>query len=497
MPMFESIKSGCKLSKEQYTSEVPALRSGLLQAHFALKTTRIPVVIIVSGADAAGKGQFVQRLNEWLDPRGVDTYAFWERSDEERDRPPRWRFWRALPARGRVGIFFGSWYTEPIVQRVYGELKKRDFEAVLRGIAFLENMLALDGAVIIKLWFHLSKKAQREHLDRLEKNPETRFRVQPSDWKHFKLYDEFIKASELVVRQTHAPHAPWHLIDAADRRYRELTAGRIVLKSIEQALSAGEGIELRMAKGGKAKSYVAGRPGDILRKVNLQRTLSAEREKDQLAALQNELGGLARKANARKIANVVVFEGWDAAGKGGAIRRVTQAIDPRLYRVVSIAAPTAEEKAHHYLWRFWRHLPRAGMTTFYDRSWYGRVLVERVEGFAREDEWRRAYEEINDFEAQLTASRVVVTKFWIHISKDEQLRRFKEREKVTFKQYKITDEDWRNREKWEAYERAVNDMVARTSTKSAPWSIIAGNDKRFARVEVLKILCRNLAKALE
>jgi len=387
MPMFESIKSGCKLSKEQYTSEVPALRSGLLQAHFALKTTRIPVVIIVSGADAAGKGQFVQRLNEWLDPRGVDTYAFWERSDEERDRPPRWRFWRALPARGRVGIFFGSWYTEPIVQRVYGELKKRDFEAVLRGIAFLENMLALDGAVIIKLWFHLSKKAQREHLDRLEKNPETRFRVQPSDWKHFKLYDEFIKASELVVRQTHAPHAPWHLIDAADRRYRELTAGRIVLKSIEQALSAGEGIELRMAKGGKAKSYVAGRPGDILRKVNLQRTLSAEREKDQLAALQNELGGLARKANARKIANVVVFEGWDAAGKGGTIQRFTEYLNPRAMQVVALPKPTAEERGQWYFQRYSRQLPNAGEIAFFDRSWYNRAVVEPVNGFCTKAEY--------------------------------------------------------------------------------------------------------------
>lgn len=494
--MFETIKSGSKLSKEDYASEVPALRSGLLQAHFALRTTQIPVVIIVSGADAAGKGQFVQRLNEWLDPRGVDTYAFWEKSDEEKDRPPRWRFWRALPARGRIGIFFGSWYTEPMVQRVYGELKKHEFDEALKSVVFFENMLALDGAVIIKLWFHLSKKAQREHLERLEKNPETRFRVQPSDWKHFKLYDEFIKASERVVRQTHVPHAPWHLIDATDRRYREVTAGRIVLQSIEQALSARPGIQLRLAKDTKAKSSAPGRPGDILKRVNLQRTLSAEHAKVQLAALQNELGGLARRANAEKIASVVVFEGWDAAGKGSAIRRVTQAIDPRLYRVISIAAPTAEEKAHHYLWRFWRHLPRVGMTTFYDRSWYGRVLVERVEGFAREDEWRRAYGEINDFEAQLAASRVVVTKFWIHISKEEQLRRFKERETVTFKQYKITEEDWRNREKWEAYETAVNDMVARTSTKSAPWSIIAGNDKKFARVEVLKTLCRNLAKAL-
>ena len=192
----------------------------------------------------------------------------------------------------------------------------------------------------------------------------------------------------------------------------------------------------------------------------------------------------------------MVFEGWDAAGKGSAIRRVTQAMDPRLYRIVGIAAPSDEERAQHYLWRFWRQLPRAGFTTIFDRSWYGRVLVERVEGFAREDEWRRAYLEINDFEQQLGEHGIAVMKFWVHIDKDEQLRRFKEREATEFKQYKITDEDWRNREKWEAYEEAVNDMVIHTSRRDAPWTIVAGNDKRFARIQILETVCKRLEKAL-
>ena len=171
-------------------------------------------------------------------------------------------------------------------------------------------------------------------------------------------------------------------------------------------------------------------------------------------------------------------------------------MDARLYRVVPIAAPTDEERAHQYLWRFWRHIPRAGRVTIFDRSWYGRVLVERVEGFARPDEWQRAYLEINDFEDQLVAHGTMVTKFWLHISKEEQLRRFKERQKTAFKQYKITDEDWRNRERWDAYEAAINEMAVRTGRRDAPWVLVAGNDKRFARLQILETVCDRLEQTL-
>jgi polyphosphate kinase 2 (PPK2 family) len=186
----------------------------------------------------------------------------------------------------------------------------------------------------------------------------------------------------------------------------------------------------------------------------------------------------------------------DAGGKGGAIRRITNAIDARLYQTIPIAAPTDEEKDHHYLWRFWRHIPRSGRVTVYDRSWYGRVLVERVEGFATEAEWKRAYLEINEFEEQLVESGIILFKFWMHIGQDEQLRRFKAREEVPYKQHKITDEDWRNREKWDQYKAAVNEMVIRTSTEYAPWELIPGNDKPYARIAVLQTICGGLRKAL-
>ena len=193
---------------------------------------------------------------------------------------------------------------------------------------------------------------------------------------------------------------------------------------------------------------------------------------------------------------VAVFEGNDGAGKGSSIRRVTSALDARCYDNVSVAAPTEEECAQPYLWRFWRHLPRRGRFTFFDRSWYGRVLVERIEGFCSEADWMRAYSEINDFESRLSRHETVVVKFWLAISKDEQLRRFKQREKTPFKRFKITDEDWRNREKWDAYETAVCDMVDRTSTAGAPWTLVEANNKYFARIKVLKTLCAAVEAAL-
>jgi polyphosphate:AMP phosphotransferase len=494
--MFEAAELGRKISKEKYAAELPKLRSDLLQAHFALKDTRMPVLIIVSGADGAGKGEVVHRLNEWLDPRGVETHAFWQFSDEERERPRYWRFWRALPARGRIGILFGSWYSEPIVRRVYGEIKNNSFDSELERIAFFEKMLTDDGAVIIKLWYHLSEKAQRKRLKDLERDPKTHWRVLPTDWKHFKMYDRFIQTSERAIRHTSSGPAPWHLIEATDRRYRDLTTGRIVLQTLQNALKNGmvrkpaqsRPINLRFGAG---KDSVT-----ILDRMDLSRQLTPAEYRKQLEKYQGKLTQLTWAAQEKRISNVVALEGWDAAGKGSAIRRVTEAIDPRLYRIVPIAAPTDEERAQHYLWRFWRHLPRAGRTTIFDRSWYGRVLVERVENFAREDEWKRAYLEINDFEEQLVGHGIVMTKFWVHISKDEQLRRFKQRQEIAFKHYKITDEDWRNRQKWNAYKAAINDMVTHTSTEFAPWTLVAGNDKKFARVQILKTLCQHLSKAL-
>jgi len=495
--MFEVAELGRKVSRQEFDEAVPALRSELLEAQFALKGRNIPVMVIVSGADCAGKGEFVHRLNEWLDPRGVDTHAFSQSSDEEKARPRFWRFWRALPARGRIAIFFGSWYSEPMVQRVYREIKASELDGELDRIAFFEKMLVDDGALIIKLWFHLSKKEQGWRLKQLLRDPYTRHRVRPADRKNFKLYGRFIKTSERTIRRTDSASCPWHLIEANDRRYRELTAGRIILESLQTRLKDGGAGKTQPAGPEPAARRARAKSGEtILDHVDLSQKLSDRRYGEELEKYQGRLTRLTWAAHVKKISTVAVFEGWDAAGKGSAIRRVTEAIDPRLYRIIPVAAPTDEERAHHYLWRFWRRLPQAGMVAIFDRSWYGRVLVERVEKFAAEEEWKRAYLEINDFEEQLADRDMALAKFWIHISKAEQLRRFKERQDIEFKRYKITGEDWRNRKKWDAYKEAINEMVAHTSTEFAPWTVVAGNDKHFARVQILKTLCGALERLL-
>ncbi len=494
--MFESAELGRTLSKSEYERRLPGLRAKLIQAGFALKRARLPVIIIISGVDGAGKGEVVHRLNEWFDPRGLDTHSFWHETAEEREHPYYWHFWQALPARGRIGLLFGSWYTQPVTQRVAGQLKNGALDAVLQRIVFFEEMLVNDGALIIKLWFHLSEKALHKRLSSLQRNPETHWRVLPADLAQSRIYDKFIRVSERALRETDSPHAPWHLIEAADSHHRDVAAAGIILEAIQR----------RLAESGRAKTPCAtptrrlritpegGKT--VLDRVDLSQSLARDDYEEKLAKYQARLSRLVWAAYEKKIPTVIVFEGWDAAGKGSCVRRVTSAMDPRLFRVVPIGAPTEEEKAHHYLWRFWRHLPADGLVTIFDRSWYGRVLVERVEGFARTEEWMRAYRELNRFEEHLADHGTVLAKFWIHISKEEQLRRFKDRETVPFKRYKITAEDWRNRAKWNAHKAAVNDMVTHTSTSFAPWTLVAGNSKRFARIQILKRLCRHLEEAL-
>ena len=492
--MFEAAEVGRTIAKEVWDAEVPKLRAELLEAQLALRSTRVPVIVIVSGGDGAGKGETVNRLHEWLDTRGLETHVFGPLSDEERDRPPYWRFWRTLPARGRIGIFFGSWYTDPIVRRTYGKTSTAELDDALARIAFFEKMLVEDGALILKFWFHLAEREQRRRLRRLERDKATRWRVSPIDWRHLALYDKFRKHSERALARTDTELAPWYVVEAADDRYRELTTGRTLLAALRRAVAPAPGA----APAARAPAAAAAPGGGltILDRVDLTRRVTDAAYRKELAGLQARLNELAREAYLARQSSVVVFEGWDAAGKGGTIRRVAEAMDARDFKVISVAAPTDEERAHHYLWRFWRHIPRAGTMTLYDRSWYGRVLVERVEGFAGVAEWSRAYAEINDFEAQLVEHGMVLAKFWLHIGKAEQLARFRERETVAYKRHKITEEDWRNRKRWARYEEAVNEMVARTSTRAAPWTLVPADDKRVARLTVLRTLCKGLERAL-
>ncbi|MCB1785398.1 MAG: polyphosphate:AMP phosphotransferase [Gammaproteobacteria bacterium] len=500
--MFATAKIGRTLSKEAYKAEVDDLRTALLEAQIALRERNIPVYLIIAGMEGAGKGEVVNALDEWLDARGVNVFAFWEESDEERLRPRAWRFWRAMPRRGEIGVFFGAWYLHPIEQRFTGNWNDAKLDQCLRGIRELERMLINDGAMIVKCWYHFSEKDQRRRLKALARSDRSRWKMLPKKSKFSEQYQRFEEVADRVVRSTDIGRAPWHIIEATDHRYRNMTTGRILLRAMQEAIAQAPHDERRVedSPSGNNGDMLPSAPEariSLLDRIDLAQTIEREDYRTKLRTLQAELNELAWHAYSQKISTVLVFEGVDAAGKGGAIRRVTQAVDSRLREVIPIAAPTDEEKDHHYLWRFWRHIPRAGRMTVFDRSWYGRVLVERVEGFTNHANWARAYLEINDFEEQMTEAGIIVQKFWLQISNEEQLARFKAREDTPYKRYKITDEDWRNREKWDQYREAVNEMLARTSASHAPWNLIAGNDKRFARIQVLEIVTAALREAMK
>lgn len=493
--MFESAELGHKIDKEQYDAEVPSLREALLEAQMDLaKSSKFPVIILVGGLDGAGRGETVNQLNEWMDPRYIQTHAMGEPSDEELDRPMMWRFWRALPPKGKIGVFLGSWYTWPILNRVAGRTKESELDQSLERAKRLEKMLTDEGALILKFWLHLSKDKQKKRLKRLESDPKTRWRVTERDWDHFQHYDKLRQVHESVIRHTSTAEAPWIIIEGYDARYRSLTVGKVVLEAIRKRLDApaNKTIEINAPPLLPPIDQLS-----LLKTLDLTQSISKQDYKAQLEKYQGKLALLSRDKRFKQITVIVVFEGNDAAGKGGAIRRVAGALDARSYNIVPIAAPTEEERAQPYLWRFWRHMPRRGRLTIFDRSWYGRVLVERVEGFCSKADWMRAYSEINDFEAQLARHDIVVVKFWLAISKEEQLKRFNEREQVGFKRFKITEEDWRNREKWADYEMAVCDMVDRTSTEIAPWTLVEANDKQFARIKILQTLCKKIEAAIE
>ncbi len=493
--MFEVADLKNKVTKLEYEAEISLIREQLLDVQQKLETAAIPVLILIAGVDSSGKGDLIAKLNEWFDPRFMSTHAFGYVSDEERERPNHWRYWMSLPPRGRIANYAMGWYGQVLSDRLNGRIGKGKLEKELSHINKLEKELTDDGALIIKFWLHLSKEQQRKLVAKLEKNPETCWRVTNAEKRHLKLYDKFVCICEQVIRYTSTPESPWLIINGLDSNYRRLTSAKHIIERISLHLELHQNITSIPISAGESIANVKSGVS-LLSSLDLTKKLEKSDYQEKLALYQGKISQFSHKARQSKKSTLLLFEGWDAAGKGGVIRRITHAMDARNYRVIPIAAPTDEEKARHYLWRFWRHLPRDGKVTIYDRSWYGRVLVERVEGFATTAQWMRAYSEINDFEEELTEHGIILLKFWMHIDRDEQLRRFKIREDTAYKRYKITTEDFRNREKWELYESAVNEMITRTSTEYAPWNLVEANDKYFARIKVLSELCKAYAKGL-
>ncbi|MBR1874096.1 MAG: phosphate--AMP phosphotransferase [Eubacterium sp.] len=500
--MLEKIDLKKKAHWSDYDERMDALsiRIGRLQRE--AKELGIPVMILFEGYEASGKGTMINRMIRALDPRGFQVFPTEKVTEDERMHPYLWRFFTKTPAKGRIHIFDKSWYQGYFTE----ELTPED-------IRQFEKQFTDDGNLIVKFFLAITEKEQKKRLKSLEKNKSTKWRVSRDDWKQNKNFEERVQAYDNLLIRTDTPNSPWIVVEAMDRKYAAMKIAKNLADKLEESVEAAKrakklketsntsdgqsagAVNTAAAGSGESRTDEEFKNG-VLAGVDLSKSLTDEEYRKKKKDLQKRLSILHNRMYLKRVPVVLAFEGWDAGGKGGAIKRITQAIDPRGYEVVPTASPNDIEKAHHYLWRFWEKFPKDGHMAIFDRTWYGRVMVERIEGFATEDEWKRAYAEINNMESQLVKNGTVVLKFWMHIDKDEQAARFKSRQETPEKQWKITDEDWRNREKWDEYEKAVDEMIVRTSTKGAPWHVIEANDKRYARIKVLEIVVEALERAL-
>ena len=470
--------------------DMDTLQTRLAQLQQALRARRIPVILLFEGFGAAGKGTVISHLMVNLDPRGFKVHAIQPPTGDERHYPMMHRYWKRLPAQGQMAIFDRSWYREVTLAPLEEKIKKAELERRYRIMEDFEQMLAADGTVIIKFFLDISKKEQKARFKALEKSKDTRWRVTAADWAHHDAYERLRGYFDEAIARTDRPYAPWYRIDAQDKKRALQQVYARVLGTLEDALDKKEPGPV------PGLAPLPTLPVCPLSQVDLSVSRAPGDYRKQLKAAQEQLSQLHNRLYLTRTPLILAFEGWDAAGKGGAIKRIARALDPRGYEVVPIAAPTPLEKSHQHLWRFWTALPKDGHVTIFDRTWYGRVMVERIEGFCSEEAWQRAYEEINHFEQELTERGAILLKFWLHISPEEQLRRFNERQNTPEKQWKITDEDWRNREKWPAYAEAVDEMLRRTHRARAPWIVVEAEDKKFARIKVLQSVIDAIEKAL-
>lgn len=466
-------------------------RAGLYELQLKIKEAKLPVLVLLEGWSAAGKGSVIGRLIKNIDPRFFRVAAMARPTEEDLRRPFLYRFMKDIPGAGSFAFYDGGWIEQTTTEFLRGQLYEQDYAARLESIQRFERQLTDNGYLVMKFFLHIDREEQERRLDTLRADKDTAWRATDFDLWQNTHYKKCRKVFDHALAMTNTPAAPWYILDASDPKWTELQALETLVQGIHVALQ------------NQAKSVpllpntfpLVTMP--LLSQVTLEgKTLEEEDYRRQLKALQKQLGELHNRLYRRRVPVVIAYEGWDAAGKGGNIKRLTEALDPRGYEVHPIASPEPYAKARHYLWRFWTRLPKDGHIAIFDRTWYGRVMVERLEGFCSENDWQRAYNEINEFERELTDWGAVVIKFWVQIDKQTQLLRFNERQNDPAKQWKITEEDWRNREKWDAYETAVNEMLQKTSTTNAPWHILESVDKKYARIKALQITADTLEKAL-
>lgn len=489
--MLKNRKMGEKPPSEELKERLKAARQKLWNQQMVMKEHKLPVIVLMEGWGTAGKGGCTGQVIQNIDPRFFRAATLEKMREEEKRKPFLSRYFAQIPEAGKFVFLDSGWMEEVTGLRLRGKLEKKEYEMRLDSIRRFERQLTDNGYLVMKFFFHISKKEQKKRIKNLLEDIDTAWRVGANDKWQNKHYEKCMEVFEHYLEMTNAPSAPWYIVDAESRKWAELQ----VLETLT------EGIEIALQNKSLAVPLLQNVFPLVkmpkLDEIPLDMEVTEKEYKEEMESLQGRLRDLHNRLYRKQVPVIIAYEGWDAAGKGGNIKRITEALDPRGFEVHPIASPEPHEKARHYLWRFWTRLPKTGHIAIFDRTWYGRVMVERLEGFCSENDWKRAYNEINEFEKELADWGAVVIKFWVQIDKDTQLERFEMRQKTPEKQWKITDEDWRNREKWDAYEEAVNEMIQKTSTVHAPWYILESVDKRYARLKALRIVVERLEEALK
>ena len=472
-----------ELSSVELAKKIKPIELQLSKLQRQIADEGVPVFILIDGLSTAGKSGCISHLVQAFDPRYYRVASGIKRKNQISWLQP---FWDAGPAKGSISFFDRSWYRIPFRKEI---AKKGEGRAYFDEALEFEKKHLLNGALVIKIFLNISQETQSERLAMLKADKKLAWRVDKHDLEQNDDFNRFQKAADEMIERSDFSEAPWHVIPGDNPRYAFLKASECLVDSISQFLNDHK---KNLPISSSLQSC------DIPKRPSLKNLdLSKKEYEKQLPKLQKRLQELSYKLYKKKRSAIILFEGWDAAGKGGAIKRLLRYVDPRNYRVCPIAAPSSEDKSHHYMWRFWTQFPELGNILVFDRTWYGRVLVERVEGFCADQEWQRAYDEIALTEKHLSNEGVILVKFWVDIDKETQKERFDLRLRTEHKTWKITEEDWRNREKWDLYDDAVNEMIFRTSRTNAKWNVIEGNNKKYARLQVLQQTIKAFEEALK
>lgn len=477
--------------KEELKTRLSDARSQLYDLQMKIKEHKVPVLVLFEGWGTAGKGSTIGKVIRNIDPRFFKVVTMSEPTAEEQRYPFLYRYFKYIPEQGKFTFLDSGWMEQICRERLEEKTDEKEYGSRIESIRRFERQLTDNGYLVLKFFMHIDQEEQKKREERLLEHKDTRWRVSEFDQWENAHYKKCVKVFSQYMSDTNASTSPWYIIDASERKWAELQVLETMISNIQVALQ-NQAHSVPILQNVFPLEQIP-----RLSEIELKdKELEEAEYKTELKKLQGELGELHNRLYRKRIPVIITYEGWDAAGKGGNIKRITEALDPRGYEVHPIASPEPHEKARHYLWRFWTRLPKNGHIAIFDRTWYGRVMVERLEGFCSENDWRRAYNEINEFEKELKEWGAVIIKFWVQIDKDTQLERFEERQNTPEKQWKITEEDWRNREKWDDYEVAVDEMLQKTNTSFAPWHVLESVDKKYARIKALKIVIEEIKKAL-